>query len=110
MIFELLKNSSRTTVEKHGDKAPSFPILADVVVSETDVIIRISDSGMLLPFLHHLRVVCVVKLCAHVDRRRYRAYDPSARTANSSTARHLLLPPLAIHLEQSRRSQETGQL
>ncbi|KAL0949535.1 hypothetical protein HGRIS_009585 [Hohenbuehelia grisea] len=45
IIFELLKNSMRATVLKHGDAPVLPPILATIVVGDNDVGIRISDQG-----------------------------------------------------------------
>ncbi|KAF8621614.1 hypothetical protein AX15_007634 [Amanita polypyramis BW_CC] len=45
IIFELLKNSMRATVEKHRDTSTLPPILATVAAGDNDVSIRISDQG-----------------------------------------------------------------
>jgi pyruvate dehydrogenase kinase 2/3/4 len=48
MVFELLKNSARATLDRHGASSASHPIRVTVVASPRDLIIRISDSGQFL--------------------------------------------------------------
>jgi len=69
MVFELLKNSIRATMERWGPEAVDHPILATVVVGE-DLIIRISDDGggippvVPLPAQQHARRLAVFSFAA----------------------------------------------
>jgi hypothetical protein len=47
MVFELLKNGARATLDRHGSDSTLHPIRVTVVASPRDLIIRISDSGQL---------------------------------------------------------------
>jgi len=52
VMFELLKNAMRATIETHGDKDPLPPVKVDIVRGSEDLTIRISDEGNGIPRSH----------------------------------------------------------
>jgi pyruvate dehydrogenase kinase 2/3/4 len=45
VMFELLKNAMRATIETHGDKDQLPPVKVDIVRGDKDLTIRITDEG-----------------------------------------------------------------